>query len=444
MRQVTATEKYRAVNEGKMAKKEFVRQMRQSFPQLVSQYNGFDDTVQILKNRGMLFEEIKPAFSEAKVYDDRPALTYSLDALDRGIRAELAVLGIDAADAFNIKADDYLKAEKKAKDNLEKDANHYLNLMAGESSKVDKHDKEKEVKRGAADKDTFNDMKKATLKESINEDEEEDAKNDQDSYDHDYPHQDEAMSEDAKKNLLGKVVGALRTKYPDITAGILKDFIRTHYQDLLDGADIEDEFAEYISVNYEGPSDMGEAEKAAKDYDKDGEVESPEDEYKGSKDRAIKAAMGKQNQLKEAIKTIIKKTLTEEVVNEAATKRLADWGEGYESFEGVKSVVNDLENVVTEVEAFYDKVGDKIAKIFERTAEFKNEEGLKIGAFIAPSLEAAFFQDMRPVTKKGFLNKIDLPKVKTISQADVQTARERGEIDETPEGPKETIFTPNF
>jgi len=72
------------------------------------------------------------------------------------------------------------------------------------------------------------------------------------------------MSEDAKKNLLGKVVGALRTKYPDITAGILKDFIRTHYQDLLDGADIEDEFAEYISVNYEGPSDMGEAEKHLK------------------------------------------------------------------------------------------------------------------------------------------------------------------------------------
>ena len=143
-------------------------------------------------------------------------------------------------------------------------------------------------------------------------------------------------------------------------------------------------------------------------------------------------------------KTIIKKTLTEEVVNEAATKRLADWGEGYESFEGVKSVVNDLENVVTEVEAFYDKIGDKIAKIFERTAEFRNDEGLLIGAFIAPSLETAFFQDLKPVTKKGFLNKIDLPKVKTISQADVQAARERGEIDETPEDPKETIFTPNF
>jgi len=76
MRQVTATEKYNAVLEGKMAKKEFVRQMRQKFPMYVSQYNGFDDTVQILKNKQMIFEIAKPAFSGVKVYDDRPALTY--------------------------------------------------------------------------------------------------------------------------------------------------------------------------------------------------------------------------------------------------------------------------------------------------------------------------------------------------------------------------------
>ena len=85
MRQVTATEKYRAVLEGKMAKREFVRQMKQTYPMFISQYNGFDDTVQILKNRQMIFEAPKPAFSGVKVYDDRPALTYSLDALDRGI-----------------------------------------------------------------------------------------------------------------------------------------------------------------------------------------------------------------------------------------------------------------------------------------------------------------------------------------------------------------------
>ena len=205
MRTVTATEKYRAVLEGKMAKREFVRQMRQQYPSMVSQFDGFDSAVQILKNRQMIFEAQKPAFSGVKVYDDRPALTYSLDALDRGIRAELAAAGITMPHQ-GVNPDDYLKAEKKAKDNLEKNSTHYLDLMSGESNKVDKHDREKEVKRGAGDVDTFNGMKKAALKEEVEEV----------AYE---------MGEDAKKNLLGQVVSALRSKYPDITSGILKDFI---------------------------------------------------------------------------------------------------------------------------------------------------------------------------------------------------------------------------
>mgnify|MGYP000073651263 CR=1 FL=1 len=610
MRTVTATERYQAVNEGRMAKKEFVRQMRQQYPMYISQYDGFDSTVQILKNRQMLFEAKKKtpkAFSGAKVYDDRPALTYSLDALDRGIRAELAAAGITMPHQ-GVKPEDYINAEKKAKDNLEKNPTHYLDLMSGESNKVDKHDKEVEVKRGASTVDTFNGMKKATLKEEvIKEDEEEDAKNDADSYDHDYPHQDEEvvdanpeMSEDAKKNLLGKVVGALRTNYPDITAGIVKDFIKTHYQDLLDGADIEDEFREYISVNYEGPSDMREGdksidmsskdgyiafidnedilatysvedaeemarelamthhdagqdqdnfvksfmaaykeggydtddqvhEKQGKDHDGDGDIDG--DDYMAAKDKAIKKAMGKdvdedqegdhnfhdnkekskqiiqiakdaialmdeqpgtsvkdaieavmefmdesyamkrmqkahtqdrlagkkstydqakekdkgkEKQLKEAIKSIIKKTL----VNEAATVKLADWAESYESFPGVKPVVNELENIVTEIETFYDKMSDKIKNVFEKSSDFENEEGLKIGGFIAPGLEAAFKQDLSKVIKKGsFFNKINLPKVRTITQADVDAhnsgERPLGEEDVLEE-PKSTVFTPNF
>ena len=56
MRQVTATEKYRAVNEGSMAQSEFVRQMKLAFPQFISPANGYDDTVQILKNYNLLHE----------------------------------------------------------------------------------------------------------------------------------------------------------------------------------------------------------------------------------------------------------------------------------------------------------------------------------------------------------------------------------------------------
>ena len=533
MRQVTATEKYNAVLEGNMARREFVRQMRQQFPMYVSQYNGFDDTVQILKNKQMIFEAAKPAFSGVKVYDDRPALTYSLDALDRAVRIELGVLGLDPATDV-IKKDDLDKATKKAKDNLEKDSNHYINLMSGESKKVDKQDQEREVKRGAKDVDVLNGMKKATLKEEVDP--------------------NPPMSEDAKKAMLGKVIGVLKSKYKDlITTNIIKDFVKTHYEDLLAGEDIESEFGEFVANNFEGPSDfpspgMDEKkgkdidmsskdgyiafidnedifasyglediedmarelamnhhdagqdqdnfvksfmaaykeggymvddmeEKKGKDHDGDGDIDS--DDYLAAKDKAIKKAMGKdesyamkrmqqahdqdrragkkstydiakekqaekEKQLKEAIKSIIKKTLNEDVINEAATSRLSQKMDDFGGYAGAQGVINSLENIVTEVESFYGKVRDKIQKVYDDMDNIENEEGLKIGPFIGPSIESAFMQDLRPVTKKGFTKDLSLPKAKQLDPAMVAQARAAGEIDETPEDPKATVFTPNF
>jgi len=480
MRTITVTEKYKAVNEGRMAKSEFVRQMRQEYPMYISNFDGFDSAVQILKNKQMLFEA-KKSEAKAPVYDEKPALTYSLDALDRGIRIELNTMGIDMA-AQTVKAEDYKQAESKAKDNLEKNATHYLDLMSGESNKVDKHDREVEVKRGAGTVDAFNSMKKATLKEEVvKEDEEEDAKNDADSYDHDYPHQDEdtvnpnpPMSEDAKKALLGKVVGALRANYPDITVGIIKDFIRTHADDLLGGEDIESEFVEYISNNYEGPSDMG--EKKGTDHDGDGDIDG--DDYMAAKDAAIKKAMGKdegyamkrmqqahdqdrragkkstydiakekqkdqKDKLKEAIKSIIEKTLKVDSMNEAATNRLASLQEDYGDYSGASQIINQLENIVTEVEQFHTKTRDKIQKVYDSMEGIENAEGLKIGVFIGPSIENAFRQDLRPVTKHGYTKDLALPKAKRLDPNLVAQARAQGDIEEIGDA-KHTVFTPNI
>ena len=453
MRTITVTEKYKAVNEGRMAKSEFVRQMRQEYPMYISNFDGFDSAVQILKNKQMLFEA-KKSEAKAPVYDEKPALNYSLDALDRGIRIELNTMGIDMA-AQTVKAKDYKQAESKAKGNLEKNATHYLDLMSGESNKVDKHDKEVEVKRGANTVDTFNSMKKATLKEEV--------------VDSNPP-----MSEDAKKALLGKVVGALRANYPDITAGILKDFIRTHADDLLGGADIEDEFREYISVNYEGPSDMG--EKKGTDHDGDGDIDG--DDYMASKDKAIKKAMGKdesyamkrmqqahtqdrlagekstydkakekqkgqKDKLKEAIKSIIEKTLKVDSINEAATNRLASLQEDYGDYSGASQIINQLENIVTEVEQFHTKTRDKIQKVYDSMEGIENADGLKIGVFIGPSIENAFRQDLRPVTKHGYTKDLTLPKAKRLDPNVVAQARAQGDIEEIGDA-KHTVFTPNI
>ena len=154
MRTITATEKHRAVNEGQMSEGEFVRQMRLAFPQHINQFSGYKDSVQILMNRGVLSESVLEKDLDNNISDD---------SLRRALDIELTAMGHDPVTCSDGEAQQ--KAKTKALSNLKKDPLHYYNLLAAESSKVDKNDKMKETKPGAKDKDTFNDMKKATLKE---------------------------------------------------------------------------------------------------------------------------------------------------------------------------------------------------------------------------------------------------------------------------------------
>ena len=52
----TLQEKYNAIQEGSFSKDQFLRDARMQHPTLVTQYNGYDDAVKILKNRGMIAE----------------------------------------------------------------------------------------------------------------------------------------------------------------------------------------------------------------------------------------------------------------------------------------------------------------------------------------------------------------------------------------------------
>jgi len=548
MRQVTANEKYRAAKNGILAESEFVRQMKLAFPQFLTSLNGYKDTVQILKNYNILSEDHKN--------DDYANI--SDDSIRRGLDVEIAALGHDPVTCED--AEVQAKAKAKAIANIKKDPLHYYNLLAKESSKVDKHDKYTETKRGALEKDTFNGMKNATLKEAklmtegtralvgylagnrlttaynhydgypenlgkgleahynddekakdiamkgyityldpetgeieqthkdapkkitLPQDEEEFAREIAEEIDGmaanfgyiwddrsnrwvtikntgissmidqimeklgDYEDMEEEVVEvdstldpyEDRKAILKQVIMLLKREKAADT-DIIKDFIRTHMDDILNAADdqaILDEFDEFVSVNYEAPSDFMQEEKADKDHDGDGEVESKEDEYKGVKDKAIKKAMGKKTNVKEAVKNIVTKVLEEQVLNEAATQELARIADEYGDFGGLKSAVIDLQNIVTEIESFYDKTREKIQKTYDALGEITNEEGLKVGAFIAPSIENAFRKDMRHIIKGQFTHGLELPKVRQISQADV----DRGYVQQ--EAPKDTVFRP--
>jgi len=581
MRQVTATEKYRAVNEGKIAKGEFVRQMRMAYPSVISQWNSYNDTVTILKNRGYINEK-----TGVESYDSRYDLNISPNSIDRGVRYELAAQGVDPVEVKDKEL--VAKVTDRVVKNLKRDPLHYINLLAKESSSTDKHDREEEVKRGEAKKDVFNGEKKADLREGragehpdgtpkSNDEMDDDEKND--FYDN-LDSMDEVKDE--KQNIID-VASAIRAKYGDIPGftGLLKDFLQTHMHDVKSGAvtDPIGEFNDFVDLNYDrldekeevnenidsfsdviqvvgvenvedalkvieryenefndGPVSVDQAkelvadlratdedeydknitnlivkafniklkgisEKKGKDHDGDGDIDS--DDYMAAKDKAIKKAMGKDvNEmspemsdivaflatgagiqgashvagkllaalengrfgekgkeiaqdihnlaktdveektsidLKESVKNIITKVLEEQMINEAATNELARLAEDYEEFPGMKQSIIALQDIVTDIESFYDKTREKIQKVYDSIGEIRNEEGLKVGGFLAPTIETAFNKDLRPIAKKGFTKGLETPKVKSISSAEIDAARERGEIEEEP---KNTVFTP--
>jgi hypothetical protein len=154
----TLQEKFNAVNENRYTKAEFLRDAQRHCPQYITRFNGYEDTVQILKNRGMIAEV------KAVVYDDKTEDMYKPETIRRAVDIELDAMGVDSAGT--VKEEEYLKAKKKAMANLEKDCNYYLNLMAKESPKVDKHD-QMVVAKDNNKVDTFNGMKKAQLKEAM-------------------------------------------------------------------------------------------------------------------------------------------------------------------------------------------------------------------------------------------------------------------------------------
>ena len=252
----TIQEKYNAIAEGNFSKSQFVKDAKRELSQFLSPFNGYDDTVSILKNKGIIYEVKK----EVPQYD-KPEPGYSIETIERGVDYELEAMGLMSNET--VSEEDYGKAKKKAEKNLEKDPNHYLHLLSGDSKKVDKHDQMVPVKKGNH-VDTFNGLKKAQLREDV------DARLD--------PYED--------RDVILKQVMALLVREKGASREELKGFINTHMEDILnapDDAAIVDEFEQYISVNNDYVD-----EKKGKDHDGDGDIDG--DDYMMAKDKAIKGA----------------------------------------------------------------------------------------------------------------------------------------------------------
>lgn len=170
----------------------------------------------------------------------------------------------------------------------------------------------------------------------------------------------------------------------------------------------------------------------------------PNAELKARKDAKGALARYKAKQMKEQQeKSILKEHIIGiigKVLNEAATANLAQLSDENASVAELPGIINNLENVVTEIESFWIKEQQKIQGIFDQVGNIKNEDGLPVGyKFVQPMIES-LKKDLEPVLAKITLDDLKLPEAPAPDQTQVNDPNAQAEV--PPVEPKQTVFSP--
>lgn len=451
---------YIALTEGRMSRSEFLRQARQSFPNLIGAGNNFEDALKILTRKGLINEEL--------IYQNK-ADKFPLESIERGIRYELEVM--DVFDVHHPTQEQYKKARQRAIDNLGKDPLYYINRIAGgtkeladrNQKEVDNNDQMKKVEAGT--KHTLKEGKYIT--EAPTEDNVQLNKKFLDLYikykDGNYQVKDKESGElkpgkklapetAAQKACLviRKSMNAPRFR-PDrnTIASCSVGRGKLQYQGEKDGVP---------TFNYAWS--LKEATKTVNDplfsqfyqhfVKKYKDAGDPNAELKARKDAKGALARYKAKQMKEQQeKAVLKEhiiNIVGKVLNEAATANLAQLSDENASVSELPGIINNLENVVTEIESFWIKEQQKIQGIFDQVGNIKNEDGLPVGyKFVQPIIDS-LKKDLDPVLAKITLDDLKLPEAPAPDQTQVNDPNV--EVDPNDPNavpsvePKQTVFSP--
>ena len=395
---------YKAVHEGKISKGEFLRQTRQNFPSYINQFTSYDDAISILRRRGILSEEV--------IYQcqgDR----FPLESIDRGIRYELEQAGI--YDVTEVGKGDYKEAKKKAIENLCKDPLYYINIVAGgDKKRAEKNQKEI---------DTNNSMFEVKPRKNLQEVSREDL-----------AAHNSVEGDRLFQDFLIKYKQLLPTKGPEEHASkacmaVRKALGQSRW--LPSRSMMQSKKLSYDHKEVEVQTKDGKmVKKPVFSY---GYARAGVD-YKGSaRTGGIKGSVKEGKLLKEAIVKKIQKILAE-----AATTNLAQFSDENSSVQGIPAILNNLENIVTEIESFILKEQSKIQSIFDSIGAIKNEDNIPVGFKFAQPIMDSFQKDLEPVLQKISLDSIKLPDAPETDTVEPVVGDEEAEL-----SPKETVFSPS-
>ena len=280
----TLQEKYNAILEGNFSKTQFVRDARLAHSNLITQFNSFADTVAILKNKGMVVEAKKAEVTAYKKPEVDPIDMVAPDLLDHGIEAELHAAGITGTPS----EEEYAKAKEKAAKELIKDPLCYKNAqtMTEPGEKMEKA----KLHEGDTQNTFLRDQER--LRDELSD-------------------KEVAAAVGEEPANVGKAFRDMVMQEPEKYKDMSKDELIAAFEDFKDNYHIDREAEmEFDALSGQPDPEIQEA--------KDLEI-SPEQMEKLHKDGKITLPNGsvlhytgtveKETQLKEAVKSLIKKTL---------------------------------------------------------------------------------------------------------------------------------------
>lgn len=155
--------------------------------------------------------------------------------------------------------------------------------------------------------------------------------------------------------------------------------------------------------------------------------------------RVVKPAATVNTKEMKLLKEAITKKVTS-ILSEAATANLAQFSDENASVQGIPAILNNLENVVTEIESFILKEQTKIQGIFDSIGAVKNEDGIPVGFKFAQPIMDSFQKDLEPVLQKISFDSIKLPDAPETDS--VEPVTPEGEEEQPEMEPKQTVFSP--
>lgn len=234
---MTVQNLYTQYLDGKVTKAKFLYEVRRDQNlDMISHHNNFDDTIKILKNKNIISEK---ASKESTGKQEIDIIAKTIDMVNpyeysRGMKYELETLD-NSITSVDLSEDNVLKAQKKVLTNLTKNPQFYFDKIYGGDNK------------------NVSDKWVETTKKNI-----------------------DAIGK-------GKAAKGLMRESFDSNSGLVKEDQQNA---------IFEKYAQATGIPLENLKSMvrdaKESKLAKKDYDGDGEIESSEEEYKGSRDKAIK------------------------------------------------------------------------------------------------------------------------------------------------------------